>query len=71
VVPLRAGDAEGLVRAISRAAKYGVIIDDKALEMELLQKTLPQEVRTLLMMKKVQRGGQLGLTESLYNDSHL
>jgi len=70
VAALRAGDAEGLVRAISRAAKYGVIIDDKALEREVLQKAVPQEVRTLLMTRKVQRGGQIRLMEFLKEGTH-
>lgn len=63
VVALRTGDAKGLVRAITRAAKYGVIIDDKALERELLQKVLPQEVRTFLMTRRVRRGEPVELLD--------
>lgn len=60
---LRTGDADGFVSAIAKAAGKGVVIDDKAIEREILQKALPQEVRTQFMTRKVQRGGQGGLID--------
>jgi len=55
---LMAGDADGFVAAIAKAAEKGVVMDDNAIEREILQKALPQEVRTLLLTRMIQRGRQ-------------
>jgi len=55
---LKRGDGVALANALARAAKHGVDITDAQLQTEMLNKALPQNVRSLLNTRKALRGGQ-------------
>lgn len=65
---LRRGDAEGFAESITNAAEKGVIIDDKVIKREILQKALPQNIRLLLSVRNIQKANQMELYNYLESD---